>query len=67
MVIAADRTCSECGYIATFGFCFYDDPETGISSASCLMSHVNLTEFASEYGPCSQLTGSVRWPSKIKI
>lgn len=66
-MIAADRTCSECGYIASCGFCFYDDPETGISSASCLMSHVNLTEFASEYGPCSQLTGSVRWPSKIKI
>ena len=53
------RSCHECSSIADCGYCFLDDPATGISTGTCLLSNANVTEFASDYGPCSNANISV--------
>ena len=54
-----DRSCGECGMIQDCGFCFFDDPAQGAVNGTCLMSRENMTEFTSDYGPCSTLSSSV--------
>jgi len=51
-------SCGECGMIQDCGFCFFDDPVQGAVNGTCLMSRENMTEFTSDYGPCSSLSSS---------